>query len=112
MTFKTSSVRMPDIFCLLSRCTLKLSSPCFVSWSLGYQGPVFSGIWLGFANGELGSQWKEDGECGQVFISIGASLKGQLELAMLLGRRSVPSLKDLCKSLPLDSRLPLLLPSG
>lgn len=56
-----------------------------------------------------GSKCKKDEERGQVFLSLAPSLKGQLELAVLLGRRSTLSLKDLYKSLPLDSRLPFSL---
>lgn len=75
-------------------------SPCFLT--SGWFLPI----------GSSGRKWKEDGEWGPVFISLAPSLKGHLELAVLLGRRSTPSLNGLYKPVPLDSRLPPFLPSG
>lgn len=68
-------------------------------------------FWLGIAMRISGRKWKEGGEWGQVFISLTPFLRGYLKL-VLPSRRSTLSLKGLCKSLLLDSRLPPFFPSG
>lgn len=113
VAFTTSSVSVPDIFCWPSWSTLKHSPPCFLPWRLRHQQvPRLPSYWLFFAMGSSGRKWKEGRKCSQVFISLAPFLKGHLNLAMLLSRRFIPSLKGLCKSLPLDSRLSPFLSSG
>lgn len=75
-------------------------------------GLLFPSFWQRFANEELWQEMHGRWKMGSMGYFPNCLQKGQLELAELLGRKSTPSLKGLCKSLPLNSRLHPFLPSG